>query len=130
MARVNQLIEWTLEPAQQARGVHIPDRIVGVLFGLACTGACIGAAVGAWSGEMAMAGLAAIAMLAGFYLLLQRHSPRVSSIYAVALGVGLVGLLMNAFGASPWLSIPGGLLCGLMAWALARIERKGWLYAR
>ncbi|ENG0237624.1 hypothetical protein [Burkholderia multivorans] len=129
MARVNQIVEWTIEPAQRAQGVRIPAQLVGVLLGLACTGASCGAAIGAWSGEMAMAGLVVVALLGGFCLLLQQH-PRVSSIYAVALGFGLIGLMMCAFGVSPAIVIPGGLLCGLMAWALGRIVRKGWFYAR
>jgi hypothetical protein len=125
----NQIVESNLELHRPRPGAGFLAKLFGVLLGLACTVGSGGAALGAWSGETALVGLIAVALLAGFYLLLLRQ-PRVSSAYALALGLGLIGLAMCALGVSQAIVIPGGLLCGLMSWALGRIVRKGWLYAR
>lgn len=126
----NQMVEWVIEPPVRTGARYKMLQIFCVLVGMACTGVSIGAAVDVWSDDVVLPCLIVIAVLAGFYLLLRQHSRRVSSIYAITLGVGLIATLMGALDASLWLTVPGGLMCGLIAWALARIENRGWLYAR
>jgi|SRR5471032_2258601 len=105
------------------------ERLAGIVFSLGCSIAAGGVGFGQWSPAVG-AGVIALLILFGVLYLVSRQSRRISEIYALAVVLAMVGLAAVFISDSPWFFVPGGLLGAAMWWAIKRIERKNWIYAR
>lgn len=105
------------------------ERVLGLLLPFGCCVALAGAAFDKWTGETAFLGMAVMVLCAVLYMVKREIRP-ISEIYALAIVLGMVGLSIMLVSASVWLVIAGIIVCGTARWAVWRIERKDWLYAR
>lgn len=85
-----------------------------------------GAGFGLWSGDVAMAWLLMVGVLAVWLGVTLKTGKRMSDIYAVFALAGLAGVALATLGSGVVLSGIGAAVAGIARLGLSKIERRGW----
>ena len=88
-----------------------------------------GAGFGLWSGDVAMAWLLMVGVMAVWLGVTLKTGKRMSDIYAVFALAGLAGVALATLGGGVVLSAIGAAVAGIARLGLSKIERRGWEHA-